>query len=110
MMAIQQRPRSTYGAAAIPISIARSHWQRRFRKIEPLVTPRRITEVVPGRVYVLSGFEFTEYYFVVSKDRHQLISIDAGTRPDFAKGAYEALQAFAPGLISCANDIVQIAY
>jgi glyoxylase-like metal-dependent hydrolase (beta-lactamase superfamily II) len=60
--------------------------------------PRRITEVVPGRVYALSGFEFTEYYFVVSKDRHQLISIDAGTRPDFAKGAYEALQAFAPGL------------
>jgi glyoxylase-like metal-dependent hydrolase (beta-lactamase superfamily II) len=60
--------------------------------------PRRITEIVPGRVYALSGFEFTEYYFVVSKDRHQLISIDAGTRPDFAKGAYEALQAFAPGL------------
>src|SRR5262250_1896655 len=60
--------------------------------------PRRITEVVPDRVYALSGFEFTEYYFVVSKDRHQLISIDAGTRPDFARGAYEALQAFAPGL------------
>jgi glyoxylase-like metal-dependent hydrolase (beta-lactamase superfamily II) len=60
--------------------------------------PRRITEVVPGRIYALSGFEFTEYYFVVSKDRHQLISIDAGTRPDFAKGAYEALQAYAPGL------------
>jgi glyoxylase-like metal-dependent hydrolase (beta-lactamase superfamily II) len=60
--------------------------------------PRRITEVVPGRVYALSGFEFTEYYFVVSKDQHQLISIDAGTRPDFAKGAYEALQAYAPGL------------
>jgi len=60
--------------------------------------PQRITEVVPGRVYALSGFEFTEYYFVVSKDRHQLIAIDAGTRPDFAKGAYEALQAYAPGL------------
>lgn len=60
--------------------------------------PRRITEVIPGRVYALSGYEFTEYYFVVSKDRHQLISIDAGTRPDFAKGAYEALQAYAPGL------------
>jgi glyoxylase-like metal-dependent hydrolase (beta-lactamase superfamily II) len=60
--------------------------------------PRRIAEVVPGRVYALSGFEFTEYYFVVSKDRRQLISIDAGTRPDFAKGAYEALQDFAPGL------------
>lgn len=60
--------------------------------------PRRIVEVVPGRMYTLTGFEFTEYYFVVSKDRHQLISIDAGTRPDFAKAAYEALQASAPGL------------
>src|SRR5215813_6325582 len=60
--------------------------------------PRRITEVVPGRVYALSGFEFTEYYFIVSNDRRQLIAIDAGTRPDFAKGAYDALQAYAPGL------------
>ena len=60
--------------------------------------PRCVVEVVPGRVYTLTGFEFTEYYFVVSKDRHQLISIDAGTRPDFAKTAYEALQAYAPGL------------
>jgi len=60
--------------------------------------PRRIREIVPGRVYALTGFEFTEYYFVVSKDRRQLISIDAGTRPDFARGAYEALQAYAPGL------------
>ena len=60
--------------------------------------PRRIVEVVPGSVYTLTGFEFTEYYFVVSKDRNQLISIDAGTRPDFAKAAYEALQAYAPGL------------
>jgi glyoxylase-like metal-dependent hydrolase (beta-lactamase superfamily II) len=60
--------------------------------------PQLITEIVPGRVYALTGFEFTEYYFVVSKDRHQLIAIDAGTRPDFAKGAYEALQAYAPGL------------
>jgi glyoxylase-like metal-dependent hydrolase (beta-lactamase superfamily II) len=60
--------------------------------------PRRIVEVVPGHVYTLTGFEFTEYYFVVSKDGHQLISIDTGTRPDFAKAAYEALQAYAPGL------------
>ena len=29
---------------------------------------RRIAEIVPHRVYVLSGFEFTEYYFVVSED------------------------------------------
>src|SRR6266403_205107 len=61
-------------------------------------SPRRIAEIVPGRVYALSGFEFTEYYFVVSDDGRQLIGIDAGTRPDSAKAAYEALRAYAPGL------------
>src|SRR5215472_1835921 len=60
--------------------------------------PRRISEIVPGRVYVLSGFEFTEYYFVVSDDRRELIGIDAGTRPDSAKTAYEAMRAYAPNL------------
>jgi glyoxylase-like metal-dependent hydrolase (beta-lactamase superfamily II) len=60
--------------------------------------PRRIAEIVPGRVYVLTGFEFTEYYFVVSEDRRELIGIDAGTRPDSAKAAYEALRAHVPGL------------
>ena len=59
---------------------------------------RQIVEVVPGRVYALSGFEFTEYYFVVSDDRTQLIGIDAGTRADSAKTAYEALRAYAPDL------------
>src|SRR5215472_3601368 len=61
-------------------------------------SPRRISEIVPGRVYGLSGFEFTEYYFVVSDDRQELIGIDAGTRPDSAKTAYEALRAYAPNL------------
>src|SRR5216683_3260747 len=37
----------------------------------------RIAEIVPGRVYALSGFEFTEYYFVVSDDRRQLSGINA---------------------------------
>jgi glyoxylase-like metal-dependent hydrolase (beta-lactamase superfamily II) len=58
----------------------------------------RIAEIIPGRVYALSGFEFTEYYFVVSDDRRELIGIDAGTRADSAKAAYEALRAYAPNL------------
>jgi len=61
-------------------------------------SPRRISEVVPGRVYALSGFEFTEYYFVVSDDGRELIGIDAGTRANSAKEAYEALRAYAPNL------------
>jgi glyoxylase-like metal-dependent hydrolase (beta-lactamase superfamily II) len=59
---------------------------------------RRIVEVVPKKVYALSGFEFTEYYFVVSEDGRELIGIDAGTRPDSAQAAYGALRAYAPGL------------
>ncbi len=59
---------------------------------------RRIAEIIPGRVYGLSGFEFTEYYFVVSDDRRELIGIDAGTRADSAKTAYEALRGYAPNL------------
>jgi glyoxylase-like metal-dependent hydrolase (beta-lactamase superfamily II) len=59
---------------------------------------RRVTEVVPKKIYELSGFEFTEYYFVVSEDGQELIGIDAGTRPDSAEAAYSALRAYAPGL------------
>jgi glyoxylase-like metal-dependent hydrolase (beta-lactamase superfamily II) len=59
---------------------------------------RRIHEVVPGTVYALTGFEFTEYYFVVSADRRELIAIDAGTRPDSARAALEALYAAVPSL------------
>ena len=62
------------------------------------MAPRHITEVIPGRVYALSGFELAEYYFVVSDDRKQLIGIDAGTRPDHARTAYEALRAYAGNL------------
>jgi glyoxylase-like metal-dependent hydrolase (beta-lactamase superfamily II) len=61
-------------------------------------SPKVIREVTPGSVYVLSGFDFTEYYFVISKDRRQLIAIDAGTRPDTAKEALDALRTQVPDL------------
>lgn len=59
---------------------------------------RAVREVVPGRVFALSGFEFTEYYFIVSDDRKELVSIDAGTRADTARAAYEALRERVPDL------------
>jgi glyoxylase-like metal-dependent hydrolase (beta-lactamase superfamily II) len=61
-------------------------------------SPKRIAEIIPNKVYVLSGYEFTEYYFWVSDDGRELIGIDAGTRPDSAQAAYEALRAYAPRL------------
>jgi glyoxylase-like metal-dependent hydrolase (beta-lactamase superfamily II) len=60
--------------------------------------PQAIREVVKDSVYALSGFEFTEYYFVISADRRELIAIDAGTRPDSARAAHEALKAAVPSL------------
>jgi glyoxylase-like metal-dependent hydrolase (beta-lactamase superfamily II) len=68
--------------------------------------PRRIVDVVPGKIYALSGFEFTEYYFVVTDDRRELVAIDAGTRPDSAKAAYEALRAHAPRLPQLSTVLV----
>jgi glyoxylase-like metal-dependent hydrolase (beta-lactamase superfamily II) len=88
--------RSGYSGFDHPITLATPFSEDRISG--HAFAPRRITEIIPNRIYALSGFEFTEYYFVVSRDGHQLIAIDAGTRPDFAKGAYEALQAYAPGL------------
>jgi len=88
--------RSGYSDFHHPITLATSFSED--RNTGHAFAPRIIRQIVPGRVYALSGFEFTEYYFVVSKDGHQLISIDAGTRPDSTKDAYEALQAYAPGL------------
>jgi len=60
--------------------------------------PQAIREVVKDSVYLLSGFEFTEFYFIVSADRRELIAIDAGTRPDSARAAFEALKAAVPSL------------
>ncbi len=82
-------------------------WNRRITLTTPFsedaatghtFAPRRVAAILPGRVYVLTGFEFTEYYFVVSENGRELIGIDAGTRPDSAKTAYEALRAQVAGL------------
>jgi glyoxylase-like metal-dependent hydrolase (beta-lactamase superfamily II) len=71
---------------------------------------RRIAEVVPKKIYALSGFEFTEYYFVVSDDGRELIGIDAGTRPDSAQAAYSALRAYATGLPELTTILVTHAH
>ena len=61
-------------------------------------TAKHVREILPGRVFQVSGYDFAELYFVVSKDGRELIAIDAGTRPDSARAAYEALRASAPNL------------
>ena len=59
---------------------------------------RAVREVVPGSVYVVSGFDFTEHYFIVSADRRELIAIDAGTSAVAAREAFAAVRARVPQL------------
>lgn len=60
--------------------------------------PRRFKEIVPGRIFSLSGIEFTEHYFVVSDDGKRLIAIDTGTRPDTTEAALTFLREQVPNL------------
>jgi len=57
-----------------------------------------LKEVVPGRVYSLYGFGFSDIHFVVSKNGKELIAIDAGTRPDSVQAAHEFLKRHRPNL------------
>jgi len=58
----------------------------------------RVDEHIPGKVFTASGFEMTEFHFVVSEDGSQTIAIDAGTRPDSAERAHQAVLTHFPDL------------
>ena len=58
----------------------------------------QIIEHVPGRVFQASGYDFMDYYFVVSSDETATIAIDMGSRADAAKRATEALRTQHPQL------------
>ena len=60
--------------------------------------PRRLLEIIPGKVFALSGFDFSELYFVVSENQQELIAIDAGTRPDSLQSGFDFLNAQFPNL------------
>jgi glyoxylase-like metal-dependent hydrolase (beta-lactamase superfamily II) len=71
---------------------------------------RAVREAVPGSVYVLSGFDFTEHYFIVSADRRELIAIDAGTSDVAKREAVAALRARVPQLPSLTTVFVTHAH
>ena|SRR5215471_15337387 len=79
------RKGGTREGGRVPAKERYKDWNRPATLITPVsedaatgqtFAPRRVAAIVPGRVYVLTGFEFTECYFVVSDDRRELIGID----------------------------------
>lgn len=59
---------------------------------------KAITEVVPGRVFEATGYDFMEYYFVVSEGGDALICIDAGSRADSMQAVLADLRRAHPDL------------
>jgi hypothetical protein len=87
-----QGTRTICGGAATrvssrPITLILLFGRRRFGARR--FTPRRVWPRSCRAAYILSGLRVPEYYFVVSDDGRRLIGIDAGTRADSAKVAYE---------------------
>jgi len=78
-------------------SIVRSQFAADLENGLTMSTPK-VLEIVPGRVFAARGFEMMDFHFIVSDNGRELISIDAGTRPDTAERAHEALMKAHPGL------------
>ena len=51
-----------------------------------------------GAIFQLSGFQFSETFFILSEDGRELIAVDAGAQPEFEKAAYEYLKSRHPDL------------
>ena len=90
--------------------LARSGY-RRFGRPVALTTPfvlskekgfafnsRSIEEVIKGRLYQATGYDFMEYYFIVSNGGAELISIDCGSRGDSMRDVLADLRAAHPEL------------
>ena len=57
-----------------------------------------IEEIVPGRVFAVRGFGFSDLHFVVTDNGEELISIDAGTQPYSMEKGYKFLKEHHPDL------------
>jgi glyoxylase-like metal-dependent hydrolase (beta-lactamase superfamily II) len=55
---------------------------------------KQVKERVPGKVFTISGFDMSEFNFIVSDDGRQLIAVDAGTREDTAEAAYRYFERY----------------
>ncbi|WP_168206348.1 MBL fold metallo-hydrolase [Labrenzia sp. PHM005] len=70
----------------------------------------RLEEIVPGRIFALFGFGFSDVYFVLSKDGSQLIAVDAGTTPERLKDAHTFLLEKYPDLPEVGTLIITHAH
>ena len=82
-------------------------WFTSSKDVGTTMTPAPVLrEIIPGRVFVIFGFGFSDVYFVLSDDQAELIAIDAGTQPYSLKAAFRFLQQKHPGLPQVTTAII----
>ncbi len=58
------------------------------------ISIKHITESVPRRVFTVSGFDMSEFNFIISDDGAEMMAVDAGSRPDTVEGAYRFFEEY----------------
>lgn len=69
-----------------------------------------VEEVIKERVYAVRGFGFSDLHFVVSEDRQELLSIDAGTQPYSYEEGYAFLLKEYPDLPPLTTGLITHAH
>ncbi|WFE90968.1 MBL fold metallo-hydrolase [Roseibium porphyridii] len=69
-----------------------------------------LEEIIPGSIFALYGFGFSDIYFVLSTDGTGLIAVDAGTQPHSLKAAHEFLLQKHPSLPTVTHVFVTHAH
>lgn len=90
------RERSGYGAR--PPKAMFMGWFTSQKGGASMAARPTLDEIVPGRVFALYGYGFSDVYFVVSGDGTETIAVDAGTQPRSLQAAHERLRAHVPDL------------
>jgi glyoxylase-like metal-dependent hydrolase (beta-lactamase superfamily II) len=54
--------------------------------------PQQVKEAVPGKLFTVSGFDLSDYNFILTEDGQQLIAVDSGSRVDRCEAAYRLFE------------------
>lgn len=58
------------------------------------ISIKHIDESVPGTIFTVSGFDMSEFNFIISRDGRQMFGIDMGSRVDTAEAAYRYFESY----------------
>jgi len=60
-----------------------------FREGPKLFAETVVRDRIPGHLFTVSGFDMSEFNFIISEDGSELMAVDAGSRPDTTEAGYK---------------------